>query len=57
MMFFTVEMFGVVIFRIGIGPQRKQQWISNTDGSFELAPQVEEEEYEYEEEEYRFGFR
>ena len=54
-MWFTVELFGVTVFAIGVGPRRRsQQWISNTAGDFELAPQ-ETEEYEYEEED-RFGF-
>jgi hypothetical protein len=52
----TVEVFGVTVLAVGFGPRRKQQWITNTDGSFELAPEPEVE-YEYEEEEYRFGFR
>jgi hypothetical protein len=52
---FTVEVFGVTVLAIGVGSRSKQHWISNTDGSFELAPQ-EVEEYEYEEEDC-FGFR
>lgn len=55
-MWLTVEVFGVTVLAVGFGPRRKQQWITNTDGSFELAPEPEVE-YEYEEEEYRFGFR
>ena len=53
----TVELFGVTVFAIGLGPRRKQQWITNTDGNFELAPQEPEEEYEYEYEDRGFGFR
>jgi hypothetical protein len=52
---FTVELFGFTILAIGVGPRRKERWITNTDGSFELAPEPEVE-YEYEEEEYRLGF-
>jgi hypothetical protein len=52
---FTVELFGFTILAIGVGQRTRQQWITNTDGSFELAPQEAEEEYEYEEE-YRLGF-
>jgi len=50
----TVEVFGVTVLAIGVGPHNRQRWISNTDGSFELAPEPEVE-YEYEEED-RFGF-
>jgi hypothetical protein len=52
---FTVELFGFTVLAIGVGQRRKERWITNTDGSFELAPQEAEEEYEYEEE-YRLGF-
>lgn len=52
-MWLTVELFGVTVLAVGVGSGRPQ-WISNTDGQFELAPQTEEE-YEYEED--RFGFR
>lgn len=55
-MWLTVEVFGFTILAIGVGPRSKHRWITNTDGSFELAPQeVEEYEYEYEEE-CRLGF-
>ena len=54
-MWLTIEVFGFTVLAIGVGPRRKHRWITNTDGSFELAPEVE---YEYEEEEEcRFGFR
>jgi len=53
--YFSVELFGWTVFRIGVGSGRKPQWITNTDGHFEIAP---DEEYEYEyEEEGSFGFR
>lgn len=52
-MWFTVELFGVVVFAIGVGPRRRDRWITNTDGNFELAPDAE---YEYEEDEESFGF-
>ena len=55
-MWFTLELFGVTVLRIGIGGPAEKQFITHTDGSFELAPQPAEEEYEYEEEN-RFGFR
>ena len=55
-MWFTLELFGVTVLRLGIGGPAEKQWVTHTDGHFELAPQPEEEEYEYEEE-YRFGFR
>jgi hypothetical protein len=51
----TVEVFCVTVLAVGFGPRRKQQWITNTDGHFEIAPE-DVEEYEYEEED-RFGFR
>jgi hypothetical protein len=50
---FTLELFGVTVLRIGIGGPAERQWVTHTDGHFELAPQPAEEEYEYEE---RFGF-
>ena len=53
-MWFTVELFGVTVFAIGFGPRRRDRWIVNTGGEFEIAPTVEEE-YEYEEEDC-FGF-
>lgn len=56
-MWLTLELFGVTILRIGIGGPAERQWVTHTDGSFELAPQEPEQQYEYEEEEYRFGFR
>jgi hypothetical protein len=52
---FTLELFGVTVVRIGIGGPAEKQWVTHTDGHFELAPQPEEE-YEYEEEN-RVGFR
>ena len=56
-MWFVVELFGVTVLRIGIGGPAEKQFITHTDGSFELAPPAADDtEYEYEEE-YRFGFR
>jgi hypothetical protein len=56
-MWLTLELFGVTVLRIGIGGPAEKQWVTHTDGNFELAPQVEEE-VEWEEDEYRkFGFR
>lgn len=55
-MWFALEMFGVTVLRIGVGKSPERQWVTHTDGHFELAPQPPEEEYEYEEEN-RFGFR
>jgi hypothetical protein len=52
---FTLELFGVTVLRIGIGGPAEKQWVTHTEGSFELAPQPAEEEYDYEED--RFGFR
>lgn len=54
-MWLTVKILGVVVVEVGFG-SRRDKWISNVDGSFELAPQ-EVEEYEYEEEGACFGFR
>jgi hypothetical protein len=51
---FTLELFGVTVLRIGIGGPAEKQWVTHTEGSFELAPQPAEEEYEYEED--SFGF-
>ena len=57
-MWFTVELFGFTVLAIGVGQRRKERWITNTDGHFEIAPDVE---YEYEEDdtesEWSFGFR
>jgi len=53
-MYFTIEVFGFTLLRIGVGSGPKPQWITNTDGHFELAPDEEYEEYE---EEDCFGFR
>ncbi len=53
-MWFTLELFGVTVLRIGIGGPAEKQWVTHTEGSFELAPQPAEEEYEYED---RCGFR
>jgi hypothetical protein len=54
-MWLVVEIFGVTVFAAGVGTRRRPQWITNTDGSFELAPAEPEEEYEYEYEDV-FGF-
>ena len=56
-MWLALELFGVTVLRIGAGRHPEKQWVTHTDGHFELAPQPAEEEYEYQEEEYRFGFR
>ena len=60
-MWLTVEVFGFAVLAVGVGPrprETRERWITNTDGSFELATT---EEFEYDEEwadeEYHFGFR
>ena len=55
-MWFTLELFGVTVLRIGVGGPAEKPWVTHTDGHFELAPQPPEDEDEYEEEN-RFGFR
>lgn len=56
-MWLVIELFGITLFTVGIGPRRIKaaRWITNTDGHFELAPEPVEE-YEYEEDECRLGF-
>jgi hypothetical protein len=55
-MWLTVEVFGFTVLGIGVGPRRRDRWITNTDGSFELAPETVEYDEEWTEEEYHFGF-
>lgn len=56
-MWFTIEFLGVTILAVGLGPRAgQQQWISNTGGEFELAPQESEEYEEWEDRGRDFGF-
>lgn len=53
-MWFTLELCGVTVLRIGVGKSAEKQWVTHTEGCFELAPPIPEVEYEYED---LFGFR
>lgn len=59
-MWLVLKLFGVEVVAFGIGGPHEegeaQHYISNSGGSFELAPE-EMAEYEEDYEECRFGFR